>query len=164
MLVIGIDCGLTGAIAAIDGAHEVAALHDLPVMVHGKTKWIDAETVIRLLRDARNGRPARAVIETTHAMPGMGSVASNLKGMTLGSTLAALQVSGIPFDFVSPAKWKAALNLSMPKASDSEKKAASLSLARQWFPGASLDRKKDHNRAEALLIAAYFRRHVWGAG
>lgn len=153
MLTAAIDCGLTGALAVIDQHGAVVALHDLPTMERGRLRWIDAEELARLIRDARDGRPVHCVVEATHAMPDMGTVAANSKGLTLGSTLAALQMAGIPFELVAPATWKAALRLTAPRATDRERKAASLSLARQLFPGAALDRVKDHNRAEALCLA-----------
>jgi crossover junction endodeoxyribonuclease RuvC len=160
MFTLGIDVGITGALAVIsqrDG--EVVALHDLPVMVWGKTKWIDAFELCGLIRHARAGHPCRAFVEHVHAMPKLGCVAANSKGMTLGSTLAALQFAGVAFELLPPTTWKRALGLIATDSTDSQKKLASLTRARMLFPTADLDRVKDHNRAEALLIAHYGQRY-----
>ena len=73
----------------------------------------------------------------------------------MGSILAACQRINAPLLLITAAVWKRAMGLSQDKA-------ASLDKARLLFPDASLDRKKDHNRAEALLIAEYGRRHLAG--
>lgn len=153
MITFGIDCGLTGAIAALDQRTGEVRVEDLPVMIHGAAKWIDAEEMLRIVRELREGRPARAVVEQVHAMPKLGVVAANSKGLTMGSLLAALQIAGVSIEFVAPTTWKRDLGLLAPKASDREKKHASLCKARLLFPTAELTRAKDHGRAEALLIA-----------
>lgn len=168
MLIIGVDVGLTGAIAFLDRDGRYLGVHDLPVTMHGKAKWIDPMPLIECIRERRvalglrGESPARAFVEQVHAMPKLGTVAANLKGMTLGSTLAALQVAGVSIDLVAPSAWKAALGLQMPKAADKQKKDASLARARLLFPTAELDRQKDHGRAEALLIAHWGYRFMIG--
>jgi crossover junction endodeoxyribonuclease RuvC len=152
-LTIGIDCGLTGAVAAIDEHLQVILLADLPVATHFRTKWIHGPRLARLVREACAGQPATVHIEQTHAMPALGCVAAHSKGLTLGSTLAALQTLDLPTYLVASQSWKAQLGLLRPHASDREKKLVSLTRARELFPGAALERQKDHNRAEALLIA-----------
>lgn len=158
MMIIGIDVGVTGAISAIrdDGAFE--GVWDLPVMQLGKSKWIDALELLSILRDARNGSEAIAVIEHIHATPKMGCTTGHSLGLTLGSVLGTVQIAGIPLEMVTPVEWKRGLNLLMPGASDREKKHASLCKARMLFPSAPLDRAKDNGRAEALLIAHWARR------
>lgn len=166
MIILGVDVGLTGAIAFLDRDGRYIGVHDLPVTMHGKAKWIDPMPLIECIREhrvalgLRGESPAHAFVEQIHAMPKLGTVAANLKGMTLGSTLAALQVAGVSIELVSPNTWKAALGLQMPKASDKEKKDASLARARLLYPTAELDRQKDHGRAEALLIAHWAHRHA----
>lgn len=153
-LTLGIDCGLTGAVAAIDDALQVHLLADLPVKAHFRTKWIDAPRLFKLVRQACAGQLATVHVEQTHAMPALGCVAAHSKGMTLGSTLAVLQMfDDLPVFLVASHSWKAQLGLLRPHASDREKKLVSLTLARELFPLAELHLAKHHNRAEALLIA-----------
>lgn len=159
MLTIGIDVGITGALAVLDEQEQLVGLEDLEVMVHGSAKWIDAQELLGVIRLLREGRPARAVVEHVHAMPKLGTVAANSKGMTMGSVLAALQIAGVAIELVSPQTWKRALGLIAPQATDTQKKRASLSKARMLFPTAELGLGKHHNRAEALLIAHWAVRH-----
>lgn len=158
MLTLGVDVGVTGAIAALDSEEQLVGVDDLPVMVHGAAKWIDAEELLQLIRRFReryatSDRPVRAMVEHVHAMPKLGTVAANSKGMTMGSVLAALQIAGVAIELVAPQTWKRALGLISPQATDTQKKRASLTKARMLFPTAELDLSKHHNRAEALLIA-----------
>ena len=69
-------------------------------------------------------------------------------GLGLGSLLAVLQAAACSIELVSAASWKQACGLSRDKR-------ASLDRARLLYPHASLSRAKDHNRAEALLIARW---------
>lgn len=154
MIHIGIDVGVTGAIAALDGDANLLALEDLVTTRHGKFAWTDPMEVIRFIREVRDGNPARAWVEYVAPMPKLGVVACAAMGRTHGSVLAALQVAGIPFEMVAPQAWKRRLNVTADKAS-------TLSMARIKFPGVDhFTRKKDHNRAEAALIG-YYGRMSW---
>lgn len=158
MRIIGIDVGLTGALASLDESGELRYFADLPVAQSGSVKWIDGGKFLTMLFKARDGEPARVFVEQTGPMPKLGIMAANSKGLTLGSVLAVVQVAQLPIELVSPMRWKRALGLLMPKATDTEKKAASLQRARLLFPKAKLDRAMDHNRAEAMLLAHWAHR------
>lgn len=164
MLTIGIDVGVTGAVALISDGDQIPWVFDLPIMTFGKAKWIDAPRLIGLIRVGLKGQSAKAFVEHLTPMPpivkngksfGGGSLAAYSKGLTLGSTLTALQVAGVPFELITPSRWKRALGLIDPEATDQVKKLASLSRARMLFPRADLRLQKHHNRAEALLLAHY---------
>lgn len=156
MRIIGVDPGVTGAFAVLESDGVFVAVEDLPITEWGKAKWTDATQLCSRLFDLLDGKPARAVVEHTHAMPSMGTIAANSKGMTLGSVLAGLQMANIGIELVSPASWKGSLGLTGGKT-DRERKKAALGRARLLYPTAPLEREKDHNRAEAILIA------YWGA-
>lgn len=161
MLTIGVDVGVTGAIATIDESSQIVALDDLPVMSQGKCKWIDSASLLELIRRVRDGRNARVCVEFIHAVPKMGCTTGHSMGLTLGSVLATVQMAGLPLELVPPQMWKRALGLQFASGTaDGTKKAASLAKARLLFPAADLDRVKDHNRAEALLIAHYAQRYL----
>lgn len=157
MIYLGIDVGITGAIAAIDSNGNYVGVEDLDVMHVGKTKWVDADYLLGAIRELRNGRETFAFIEHIHATPKMGCTTGHSLGLTMGSVLAILQVAAVPFDLVTPVTWKKSLGLLAPGATDREKKLASLCKARMLFPTAPLERQKDNGRAEALLIASYGR-------
>jgi crossover junction endodeoxyribonuclease RuvC len=151
MIFIAIDPGLTGALAAIDGDAQLILCADLPVTRSGKLAWIDSNDLTGLLMQCRAGRPARITVERSQAMPGQGVSSTFCTGVVLGSILAACQRIAIPLDLVSAAVWKRSMGLDSSKP-------ASLDRARLQFPTAELARVKDHNRAEACLLAEYSRR------
>lgn len=165
MIILGVDCGVTGAIASLTGDGEFISVYDVPMIESCRLKWVDAAAVDEILTlvvsransiRAGSGLAIRAYVELTHAMPKTGSVAAHSQGMTLGSMLCALQSRGVSIELVTPAAWKRFFGLvAKGDTSYRERKAASLSRARIYYPMAKLDRVKDHNRAEALLIAKY---------
>lgn len=160
MLYIGIDCGTTGAVGAVDKNGTFSGLADLPITTIGKFKFVDGLRLLGILRDFVGAGEARIYIESAAAMiPGTGKVAAAQMGRNLGGIVSVVQVKGHPFELVAPHHWKAAFNLSQKgKVPDTVKKALSLDLARTRFPAAELDLVKHHNRAEALLLADFGRR------
>jgi hypothetical protein len=169
MLCIGIDVGITGAIAALNEDGVPVFLADLPIAQAGALKWVHGGRLLTQLFAARRAitseripRPARVFVEQTGPMPELGMKAANSKGLTLGSVIAVLDIAELPYEFVAPQRWKRALNLLRPGASDREKKQVSLDLARRLFPNASLSRQKDNGRAEALCIAHWGQRYAMG--
>jgi len=154
---IGIDPGQTGAMAIISEAVKVWDFDDFECI-----KWLKAisDQIIRGL--SQDDVEAKAVIEKVNAMPKQG-VSSTFKfGQNFGQWIGRLEALCIPFDYVTPAKWRKEIFDSMPKG---DTKAMSLDRARRLFPSMvpMLNRKKDHGRAEALLLAEYCRRmDLWG--
>lgn len=151
MIYIAIDPGLTGAIAAIDDDAQLVLCADLPVVRDNKLAWIDSNDLTGLFLECLQGRPARITVERAQAMPRQGVSSTFTTGCVLGSILAACQRIHAPLTLVTAAVWKRSMGLDATKA-------VSLDKARLQFPTADLDRKKDHNRAEALLLAEYSRR------
>lgn len=145
-LVIGIDPGLSGALAILDERGTIALLADLPVIRDRSLAWIDGGEFQSILLGAIRGRPARAVVERVSAMPRQGVASSFQFGVGFGSVLSILQALHLPLELVTAAQWKKALGLSSDKR-------ASLHKARLLFPTAELHLAKHDGRAEALLLA-----------
>jgi crossover junction endodeoxyribonuclease RuvC len=145
-LVIGIDPGITGAIAVLSADGTVEHLADLPVMRDRSLAWIDGGQLQGLLLDAIRGRTARAVVERVSSMPKQGVASSFAFGVGFGSILSVLQAMHIGIELVTPAVWKRSLGLSSDKR-------ASLDKARLLFPATELHLAKHDGRAEALLLA-----------
>jgi crossover junction endodeoxyribonuclease RuvC len=139
---LGVDVGVSGAYALLLGA-ELIEVDDLPVV----NRQIDAAEWRRIVERLE---PDIAVVEAVHSMPAQG-VASTFKfGMANGLIRGVLLGASVPTVNVSPNVWKRHFKLI---GSDGEKSRA---LAIQRFPKSpALARKKDHNRAEALLIALW---------
>lgn len=148
--VIGIDPGLSGALVCIRGA-EVLACHDLPVESGvGRRNRLSAPVLTHHLRELLTAHgPCRAALEAVSAMPGQGVSSMFSFGRSLGAVEGVLAALGIAVTYYTPAVWKRSYGLS------GRPKDASRTRALELFPSAAglLTRKKDHGRAEALLLA-----------
>ncbi len=148
MLTIGIDPGLSGAVALLDGDGLPELVADLPVIRDGRLSWIDGGALQSVLLEALHGRPCRAAVERVSAMPAQGIASAFTFGVGFGSILSVLQTLHLPIELITPTQWKTALGLSKDKR-------ASLDKARLLFPTAELHLAKHDGRAEALLLAHF---------
>jgi hypothetical protein len=154
-LYIGIDPGEKGAIAGLFGDGLDGFVYDFESgLALQELKGLDALLSVC------------AMLERVHAFPKQG-VSSVFKfGTNFGVWIGRLEALDIPYHFVAPAKWQKALFSTEPKVYKKVKgekkidtKKMSLNVARRLFPNFSdkLTRVKDNGRADALLIAYYFR-------
>lgn len=149
-LFLGVDPGLTGALALLYSDGRMHSVEDLPVMARGKGRVkheVDPAALARLLRPHAD-LIRLAVVEQVNAMPGQGAASVFSLGHSLGSIVGVVQALSIPLRLVAPAVWKRAAGVSADKH-------LARSEAIRLFPDAPLDRAKDHNRAEALLLARH---------
>ncbi len=159
MIYIGIDPGLGGAVAAIDGTN--VKLYDAPTAIVKGTKrdYIVHEmaTILRNLVPYEEDA-AHIVIEAVHSMPKQGVASSFSFGRGLGLWEGVAAGLGIPYTKVAPQTWKKAMMPDMNR----ENKDSSRIIATRLFPNAvdMLSRKKDEGRAEALLMAEYGKRFL----
>lgn len=152
--VIGIDPGLAGAVALYAGGAHVA-VEDLPVwfVKRGKktARKVDVLGLQRILKQwADNVTVGEAFVEAVHTMPAQGIVSAGQFMEAFGAIQAVVLLVSLPLTLVEPATWKAATGLGR------DKKLA-LRRASLAFPQSaeSFARAKDHNRAEAALLARY---------
>ncbi len=160
MKFIGIDSGLDGAVAILpDGI-----LIDTPTLtVEGKGRSKKREYNYRVmaesLREYRTihtfENTAWCALEKVHAMPGQGVTSMFKMGVGLGAWRGILAANGIPHEEPTPQRWQKVMLDGMGKGKD-----ASRLRAIELFPHLAdqLSRKKDHGRADALLLAEYARR------
>lgn len=155
-ILVAIDPGVNGAIA-LDCYGKVAVC-DMPTVrkKNGKRE-IDIQQLLWILPYS-----GRAIIEDVHSMGKRdGSVGSFTFGRAKGIVEGICWTRQLELTYVSPQKWKSALGLTNKgqKLSKSELKELSRLDAITLFPTLKdeLKRKKDHNRAEALLLLHYIR-------
>ncbi len=144
-----------GAIAVVDHHGKIITLADLPTEPASKGRRIAAYDAAELLhRQARitGGRFVLAALEWVASRPGQGVSSTFAFGRAFGAIEAIISLGDIPCEPVPPATWKKSFGL---LGAD---EAASIAKAKALFPAASLERKKDHGKAEALLLAEYARR------
>lgn len=160
MTVIGIDPGLSGAVAVLQDGDTYIGPHrkyviDTPVLnVEGKRKY-NANEMAHILCPFTQESDVLVVLESVHSMPKQGVASSFNFGEGLGLWKGIIAAYGLPLELPSPQRWKKAL-----LADQGKEKDASRFKAIQLFPdlAGQLSRKKDDGRAEALLLAEYGRR------
>jgi crossover junction endodeoxyribonuclease RuvC len=148
VLLIGVDPGLSGALAILSADGTVELVSDLPIVRDRSLAWVDGNELQSIILGALQGRPAAALVERVSSMPAQGIASAFQFGVGFGSILSVLQALHIRIELVTPAVWKRSLGLSKDKH-------ASLHKARLLFPSAELHLAKHDGRAEALLIAHY---------
>lgn len=156
MIALGIDIGLTGAMSAVD-SRGTCSVHDLPVIEDASGKRIDAAALIKGIRDLiPAGIGGFIVMENIRVRAMAGHAMSHKTETSLvlsrGVVQAVADIARIPVRTVEPQVWKRWYGLG-------KEKGAALEVARRLYPCAEhmLKRQKDHNRAEALLIAHWGR-------
>ncbi|KAL3621950.1 hypothetical protein CASFOL_034146 [Castilleja foliolosa] len=154
--VIGVDPDLSGALAVLkpDNSPQVYDSPHLKVLVGKRVrKRLDVKSIIQLLQtvDAPIGTPV--YIEQSIPFPKDGKQGWWSGGFGYGLWIGIMVASGYSVVPVPSMLWKNAYNLTGPSSSKDESRELAVTL----FPSMSsmLKRKKDHGRAEALLIAAF---------
>lgn len=152
MIYVGIDPGLrSGAVGAIDHHGGYVGCFDIPA----DDKRINVCSLSNLLGSLVGNDDAIFCVELVNPMPGQGSVSTGGFMRAAGAIEAVVQLKARPVFFVPPRVWKKSMGLTSDKVD-------SLVMARGMFPNAPLTRKKDNNRAEALLLASYQRGLEYG--
>lgn len=164
---LGLDPGIEGAIAVLDG--RKIQIVDIPTLTvkDGKKErdYTDIDELLLVMRELTvpffaAGREIMAILEDVHATPqmkvgmktiGKGPIAQFALGHSKGILETVCKCSNLPLVRVRPEVWKKALGLA------GKEKDASIKLAKDLFPEAAelLRFKSKDGRAEALLIAAY---------
>jgi crossover junction endodeoxyribonuclease RuvC len=161
--IVGIDPGLSGAIALFDGKDLYA--FDMPVLSYsvsgGKTrKEINIGKLAAYIRQAPNNR--KAYMEAINGRSSQGGFTEFRFGESYGMAKAVLVLTGTPYELISPQKWKNYFGLKKTKGMTTpEFKTLSRELAMKLFPARAdrFKRVKDDGRAEAALIALYGLEH-----
>ena len=147
---IGIDPGLDGAIAVM--CNGEITLIDTPTVSNGKKLDMDLYAISRLLKGFICSQDCFVAIEAVHAMPGQGVTSMFSFGKGFGMWLGILAALDIPHQPVAPQTWKKVM-----LADGGKEKDAARVKAHQLYPQIAdqLSRKRDHGRADALLMAAW---------
>jgi len=154
MRIIGIDPGLSGAIAIIED-NKIKEMFDMPVMSDGKKnkRQLNSALLVKLIKDnIKNLEDTIMVVEQVNAMPGQGVTSMFNFGQTFGAIKGICAALGLPIFFVRPAKWKKHFELI------NSSKDASRTKVIEMYPSISqqLSKKKDVNKSDAILIARYY--------
>ena len=156
MLIIGIDPGITGSICFFEDG-KIIDVVEMPNMAEGKKNKRQvngAQIYHEISKRIKNleKKDIKVIIEQVAAMPGQGVTSMFNFGQSFGVLKGICAAMQIPMYFVRPAKWKKYFNLI------NSEKDASRTKAIEIFPhfSAQLSRKKDSNKADAILISSFF--------
>ncbi len=156
MLIIGIDPGISGSICFFENG-QILDVVEMPTMTEGKKNkrqvngaQIYNEISKKVKKSEKND--IRVIIEQVSAMPGQGVTSMFNFGQSFGILKGICSAMQLPMYFVRPAKWKKYFNLI------NSEKDASRTRAIEIFPyfSSQLSRKKDSNKADAILIASFY--------
>lgn len=151
-LIVAIDPGIGGALAAVTPNGSLQWVQDMPIRDAGKKNRkqneIDGTTLARMLR-VNLPEIAEVWIEEVAAMPGQGVSSMFSLGDSRGCIRGVCEALGLSVQRVHPKTWKRFYGL------DSDKEAARACAIRLYPCCELLARKKDHGRAESVLIARY---------
>ncbi len=156
MLIIGIDPGISGSICFFENG-KILDVVEMPTMTDGKKnkKQVNGSQIYNEITKRVNQtdkKNIRVVIEQVSAMPGQGVTSMFNFGQSFGLLKGICSAMQLPMYFVRPAKWKKYFNLI-----NSEKDASRTKVI-EIFPyfSSNLTKKKDSNKADAILIASYY--------
>jgi crossover junction endodeoxyribonuclease RuvC len=156
MLIIGIDPGISGSICFFEDG-KILDVVEMPTMTHGKKnkRQVNGSQVYNEISKRIkkiDKKDIRVIIEQVSAMPGQGVTSMFNFGQSFGILKGMCSAMQLPMYFIRPAKWKKYFNLI------NSEKDASRTKAIEIFPyySSNLSKKKDINKADAILIASYY--------
>ena len=156
MIIVGIDPGIAGAICFFSSGNVIDVI-DMPTMAEGKKnkKQVNGRQIyneIMLIKNKFKNEKMSVIVEQVSAMPGQGVTSMFNFGQSFGVIKGICSAMELPIFYVRPAKWKKYFNLI------NSEKDASRTKAIEIFPyfSPNLAKKKDSNKADAILIASYY--------
>ena len=154
MIIFGIDPGISGAISILENK-KIIEIYDMPTMIDGKKnkKQVNGSQVANIFKEKIGAnKEISVVVEHVNAMPGQGVTSMFNFGQSFGVIKGICSALSLPIHFIRPTKWKKHFNLI------NTNKDASRTKVIEIYPEISskLSRKKDANKADAILIARYF--------
>ncbi|GGD93517.1 hypothetical protein GCM10011390_10370 [Aureimonas endophytica] len=150
--IVAIDPGLSGAVAIlISNRLGLISVYDMPLA----GSEVDAAALARIIGQMS---PTLGIVEQVAARPGQGVSSMFRFGTSYGVARGVISAMGIPCHLVTPGKWKRHFRLS------ADKEEARALAVRLWPQSPHFERKKDHGRAEAALLARYAAETIAAAG
>lgn len=149
-MIIGIDPGLTGALALLDDDGAISDVIDMPISAktNGKGNQVNASLLAQIMASLSRLPIDVVVIERVHAMPGQGVTSVFGFGRSLGVVEGVAASCSLPVKWVTPQKWKKQFGL-IGKDKDASR---TLVIEQHPYKADLFKRKKDIGRADAVLI------------
>jgi crossover junction endodeoxyribonuclease RuvC len=152
-MILGIDPGLSGALALYDPATNLLDVRDVPTLSLTRNlknkREVDVQALVDMIAWMATSLPT-VFIENATPMPGQGSSSIFSFGKTFGILYGVCAANKLVIERVAPQSWKRLL--AVPKDKDGARARASVLLPRH---STNWPLKKHDGRAEAALIALY---------
>ena len=156
MLIIGIDPGLSGSICFLEDG-KILDVIEMPTMAEGKKnkRQVNGSQIYNeFLKKTHKieKHNIKVIIEQVSAMPGQGVTSMFNFGQSFGILKGICSAMQLSMYFIRPTKWKKYFGLI------NSEKDASRTKAIEMFPyfSSQLSKKKDSNKADAILIASFY--------
>ena len=156
MLIIGIDPGISGSICFLEDGKIIDVI-EMPTMAEGKKnkRQVNGSQIYNEISNKIydiSKQDIKVIIEQVSAMPGQGVTSMFNFGQSFGILKGICSAMQLPMYFVRPTKWKKYFGLI------NSEKDASRTRAIEMFPyfSSELSKKKDSNKADAILIASFY--------
>ena len=153
MVIVGIDPGVSGAISILREG-KITMICDMPIMIDGtkSKRQINAAELANILTRENISEQDKIILESVSAMPGQGVTGMFSFGQSFGVIKGVCAALKLPVYLVRPVKWKKHFNLL-----NSEKDASRTKVIEMYpYIASEISRKKDSNKADAILIAKYY--------
>lgn len=157
MIHVGIDCGLRGAIAAVNDKGEVLSLCPMPIA----GKEICPHGIAQALYQIFYEEPGQVYIEKAQAMSKQGVSSMFTYGTGFGYIIGVCAAMAYPMILVPPRQWQKLMHAGADQSADP--KDRSMQVALRLFPevdfkATSRCKKLHDGLIDAVLIADYGRR------
>lgn len=150
MIVVGVDPGAGGAVAALDPDGQLIDTWDMPVDEIRGRRRVNAPRLAHIIAAAQ---PGVVVTEELTAVQGSGATGAYRFGEAVGIVHGVAAGLGVPLHAVRPQRWTRDLGVG------SDKGAHRQAAARLWPNRADLfARTRDDGRADAALLAHWWHR------
>jgi crossover junction endodeoxyribonuclease RuvC len=147
-LIVGIDPGVTGALALLSDKGELLEVRDMPTLADG-TKGRSTVNSPLLAELLAKWHAREVFCEFVSARPTDGSVQAFAFGRTFAIIHGVCGALSLPISLITPGSWKRFHSI---PAGDQKDLARSKAIARWPAMAERFARKLDHNRAESALI------------
>lgn len=158
MKILGIDPGLSGAIAILDDGQLVEI-----VDIEASDSRINCAHLSSLIH---KHQPDFAICELVTSRPGQGVTSTFTFGHALGSITGVLSALGVPYLLIRPQAWQGHFDIQTSSKEKQIHKQEIADLAQRLYPGASLYGPRGglrDGRSDALLLAHYGHQHLSGS-
>jgi crossover junction endodeoxyribonuclease RuvC len=149
MSIIGIDIGLSGAIAVMTPACQLIDVFDMPCLDagHSGRRTINAVLLAQRLAETH---ATKAYVEFVSARPGESPSGAFAFGRSAGLISGCLATLSISEEFVTPAYWHRVVGIAPGSGKDISR---AMAIAKWPDHARSFARKMDNGRSDACLIA-----------